>query len=303
MTAAADAQHAADASPLDRPNHALACMEIWGGNHEASDAISTPGIDAWVRSKPYRGHAAGGDVHYVSMCAAGKIARFVVADVSGHGDAVARASARLRDLMRRHINTVDQSAFTRAIGAEFQAAENDRGLFATAVMVTYFSPTDRLIVCNAGHPRPLWYRAGLDEWRLLRHDDPGVSTHPSPDEVGVSDLPMGMIDPTSYTQFSAPLEKGDLVVLYTDSLMEASDDSGRQLGEAGLLRLVRGLDARRPDALADELIAAVERHRAGAPANDDVTAVVLHHNAADPPRYSLAERALTLAKLIGLSRV
>lgn len=292
----------AGASPHEAM-HALVCMEIWGGNQAVLNAVSAPGIDAWVYSKPYKGHAAGGDVHYVSMCAAGRISRFFVADVSGHGDEVAHASLRLRDLMRRHINTVDQSHFTRAIGAEFQSGGNDDGLFATAVLATYFAPTDHLVVCNAGHPRPLWYSAARREWRLLRHDDAGVSTLPSADEVGVSDLPLGLIDPTAYTQFAVPMAKGDVVVLYTDSLMEAMNPLGEQLGEAGLLELARSLDPARPELVSDGLLAGVDRHRAGRPADDDVTLIVLHHNASEPPRYSIAERASALLKMMGIVRV
>ncbi len=301
-TSVSDTVQAASA-PEGEGAHALVCMEIWGGNHAVLNAVSAPGIDAWVYSMPYKGHAAGGDVHYVSMCAAGKISRFFVADVSGHGDEVAHASLRLRDLMRRHINTVDQSHFTRAIGAEFQSGGNDDGLFATAVLATYFAPTDHLVVCNAGHPRPLWYSAARREWRLLRHDDAGVSALPCAAEVGISDLPLGLIDPTAYTQFAVPMAKGDVVVLYTDSLMEARNPRGEQLGETGLLELARTLDSSRPDRLIDDLLRAIDGHRAGCEPDDDVTLIVLHHNASEPPRYSLAERASALLKMLGLVRV
>lgn len=289
--------------PPQHAAHAMVCMEIWGGNRGVSNAVSAPGIDAWVFSRPYKGHAAGGDVHYVSMCAAGKISRFFVADVAGHGDEVAHASLRLRDLMRRHINTVDQSHFTRAIGAEFQSGGEDDGLFATAVLATYFAPTDHLVVCNAGHPRPLWYSAARREWRLLRHDDAGVSALPSAEDVGVSDLPLGLIDPTAYTQFAVPMAKGDVVVLYTDSLMEAMNPGGAQLGEAGLLELARAIDASRPETVVDELLGAVDRHRAGREPDDDVTLIVLHHNASEPPRYSIGERAAALLRMLGIVRV
>ena len=63
--------------------HLLQCMEIWGGNRAVENAVSVHGIDAWVLSEPHGGGERGGDVHYVSMCGAGKISRFALADVSG----------------------------------------------------------------------------------------------------------------------------------------------------------------------------------------------------------------------------
>jgi hypothetical protein len=49
---------------------------------------STPDCDAWPCSTPHGGDEAGGDIHYVSMCGGGKIGRFMIADVAGHGGGV-----------------------------------------------------------------------------------------------------------------------------------------------------------------------------------------------------------------------
>ncbi|MCP4589165.1 MAG: hypothetical protein GY842_00335, partial [bacterium] len=51
--------------------HQLPCMEIWGGNQAIEDAVSVPGIDAWVYSRPVGGQSSGGDIHYVSTCGGG----------------------------------------------------------------------------------------------------------------------------------------------------------------------------------------------------------------------------------------
>ena len=55
--------------------HAMQCMEIWGGSHNAENAVSTPGLDLWIYSQPYQEASAGGDVHYVSLCGGGVITR------------------------------------------------------------------------------------------------------------------------------------------------------------------------------------------------------------------------------------
>jgi hypothetical protein len=63
--------------PSDEPSgdHRMRCMEIWGGSSAADRDVSTPGLDAWVYSKPYEGAADGGDVHYVSLCGGGIVTR------------------------------------------------------------------------------------------------------------------------------------------------------------------------------------------------------------------------------------
>ena len=49
-------------------------------------------------------------------------------------------------------------------------------------------------------------------------------------------LPLGLDDETEYQNFEVQLGRGDLVVFYTDALIEAADSSGKLLGEAGFAR-------------------------------------------------------------------
>jgi serine phosphatase RsbU (regulator of sigma subunit) len=275
--------------------HAMACMEIWGGNHEADEAVSVPGVDAWVVSKPHEQAEQGGDIHYVSTCGQGRISRFVIADVSGHGAPVADLSSSLRSLMRRHINTIDQSRFARALNEEFAELSTD-GLFATALAATYFSPTDHLIICNAGHPRPLWWSARRMQWTILDHEHDDASRE-------VANLPLGIIEPTEYHQFAAPLAPGDLVLIYTDAFLETAAPEGDMLGEQGLIDVLSDLDPTHPSSLLPALFDRVARISAPAPAADDATALLLHHNAFEAPRQSLAEKLRVMSKMIGLSKV
>jgi len=273
----------------------MQCMEIWGGNRAANSAVSIHGIDAWVFSEPYAGHTSGGDIHYVSMCGGGNIGRFVVADVAGHGSAVGEMAVNLRSLMAKHINRVDQTQFVRALNQEF-ARLGQAGTFATALLATYHAPTDRLITCNAGHPTPLWYRMDKRTWQWLEHD--------VPDRLeSASNLPLGVIHPTHYHQFAVGLAKGDLILIYTDSLIEAKSPQGRQLGEKGLLDLVHRLDVQRPGQFCPDLLESVRVYRGEATLEDDVTVLLLHHNAADPPPHSLGEWAKVIAKMTGLIKV
>src|SRR5437899_58220 len=103
------------ASQDSAPALLMQCMEVWGGNQVVDSSVAMAGLDAWVYSRPYGQADGGGDVHYVSSCATGRITRLLVADVSGHGVAVCDVAAQLRTLMRRYVNYLDQTRFVRSM--------------------------------------------------------------------------------------------------------------------------------------------------------------------------------------------
>lgn len=281
--------HAAEEAPI----HTMQCMEVWGGNTAVESGISMTGVDAWVYSQPYRAQAAGGDIHYVSMCGMGRIGRFFLADVAGHGAEVSGLAAKLRTLMRKSINRPDQTRIARGLNRALGHL-GARGIFATAAMLTYFAPTDQLLCCLAGHPRPLWYKAQTRRWRLL---GPTES-----DTLEFQGLPLGIIHPTEYRQFAVTLNRGDLVIAYTDSLIESHAAGQEPLGEEGLLSLVETMNAGEPAQFGHDLIAAVDRASGGTVAtrDDDLTLLVLHHNATDPKPVSLGHRLRMMAKMLGM---
>ncbi len=282
----------------ERAATTLQCMEIWGGNEAVDDAISVAGIDAFVHSKPHADSGQGGDIYYVSVCGAGMISRFLIADVAGHGEGVGELATKLRRLMRKHIGSPNPSHLAVRLNNEFGRVSDD-GRFATALVMTYFAPSDHLIVTNAGHPSPLWYEASSKAWSVLSADDERIRASGS-ESVGVRDLPLGIIDGTEYQQLAIPLGKDDIVVAYTDSLVEASNAQGAQLGEAGLLELVRDVDTGDVSTLGTRIEAAVAEYRDAAQAEDDLTVLVLSHNAGSPAKQGLAEKIRVLGRMVGL---
>ncbi len=187
----------------------LQCMEIWGGFEPVERTVSTPGLDLWVFSRPFQGDAQGGDVYYVTLCGGGLITRIALADVSGHGASVAEFSSSLRSLLRTNINQKSQRRLVERLNQQFGAMADMRR-FATALVVTYLASTDRLSISNAGHPRPLLFRAIDGEWSLLC---PKLG-----DRQGADNLPLGLGDDTSYDSFDLQLKPDDRVVFYTDAL-------------------------------------------------------------------------------------
>jgi len=251
----------------------MQCMEVWGGNGLVDSGVSMAGLDAWVFSRPYGQSATGGDVHYVSSCATGRITRLLVADVSGHGAEVADIAANLRRLMRRFINYIDQNAFVREMNGQFSAL-SESGRFATALVTTFFAPTNEVSVCNAGHPPPLHYSAKKRTWTVLESA--------SREAASGANIPLGIADLGDYEQFGVRLAVGDLVLCYTDSLIESRAADGSMLGMQGLLEIARGVEAGNPTEFVHALLEAVAKAHEGNLDGDDVTVLLFRPNGMSP---------------------
>ena len=203
------------------------------GSSRSNGAYRRPGSIFGFSAGLFTVQQQGGDVYYVTLCGGGVITRIVVADVSGHGASVAEFSTSLRSLLRKNINQKSQKRLVEKLNRQFtEMAGMQR--FATALVMTYLASQDRLSVCNAGHPRPLYYRASEGTWSLLSQE--------LVDHEGADNLPLGLDDQTSYQTFDVELGRGDLLAFYTDALSEAADPAGKLLGENGLLEAARGLD-------------------------------------------------------------
>ena len=259
----------------------MQCMEVWGGSQLTSSGVHLGGLDAWIISRPHGGDLRGGDVYYASSCGTGRISRLLLADVSGHGEAVASLASELRRLMRRYVNCIDQGEFVRRLNQQFNALPRG-GAYATSVVTTCFAPSRRLIVCNAGHPRPLLYRARTAQWDFLGQPHGGAA-------AGIRNIPLGLIPITEYDHFDLELEPGDRLLAYTDALIESRDASGEMLGERGLLKLVRSLGEIEPSRFNRVLLAEIDGRYPENLSHDDATVLLVQASGAEF-RYSLAEK-------------
>lgn len=244
----------------------ITCQEVRGGNHRAAFEAELPGLTGWISCQPLAPSPGGGDVYYMSACSKGVMARVVLADVAGHGEGVSLAADRLRDALRRHVERWDQSTLIRQLNDNFLKGA-ERTSFATAFLASFYSTTGELLFTNAGHVPPLWYRTATQEWSYLLESTP-LSRE-------VVDVPLGLIAGTSYSQTAIQLEPGDLLLLYTDGVNEAHDESGTQLGLERLLSIARNLPRESAVAAGKALLAAVAGFRGTVPAADDETILAL----------------------------
>jgi sigma-B regulation protein RsbU (phosphoserine phosphatase) len=278
-----------DSAASQSPSQHMTCMEVWGGSQLTTRGVEMGGLDAWVYSKPFGDAQRGGDVYYASSCATGRITRLLLADVAGHGISVASTAANLRTLMRRFVNRLDQTDFVRSLNQQFTAL-SEVGTFATAVVATFFAPTRRLIVCNAGHPRPLLYQSAKKEWVLL--GDEAVN------DGATNNMPLGILGLTEYDQFDVQLENGDCVLAYTDALIESRDADGEMLGEAGLLRIVSLVGDVEPHLLTKTLLREITDRHPDNLTEDDVTVLLVRANG-NKPRHSFKDMLWAQVRFAG----
>jgi sigma-B regulation protein RsbU (phosphoserine phosphatase) len=100
---------------------------------------------------------------------------------------------------------------------------------------------------NAGHNAPLLFDAATSEIRRLPPSGPALGIMPDP----------------SFTTRRVDFRRGDVVVLFTDGVVEARDAVGQQFGEAGVADYLAQHHDETADAIALGLRNAVARYSDG----------------------------------------
>jgi len=247
--------------------HRLKCAETWASNQGTSSVADLPGLRVWVHSTPFGRGEAGGDVHYVSLCPSCIVSRIALADVSGHGRAVVSLSAKLRGLMQKYLTALEQTNLMRDLN-EAVMAELDGVHYATMVAAGFHGRRGLLVMTNAGHPPAFWYRATRDEWAWCE-------PHRAEEGPGVRGTPLGLLPNVSYDRMIVKPQAGDLIVMYSDGVSEATNAAGKELGRDDLMTLARALDPISAETFGIQLVEAVSEFRGGSVPEDDVTVIVL----------------------------
>ena len=246
----------------------LDCAETWAGNKNTATLIELPGLSAWVHSVPAApGGGGGGDVHFLSVCPSCLVSRIALADVSGHGAAVEALGETLQQLMTQYLRELEQIELMRDLNQAVRE-QLDNVHYATMVAVGWHGRRGLLVLTNAGHPPPLWYRSSDDEWRWLEPGQPHDRERPT-------GVPLGLFPDINYERRVIKPGAADRLVLYSDGVSEALNAAGEELGRDGLLNIARGLNAGSVEAFGTELAAAVHQFRGGVEAADDETIIVL----------------------------
>jgi phosphoserine phosphatase RsbU/P len=134
----------------------------------------------------------------------------------------------------------------------------ERNQFVTAFHGILDASNKTLSYSNAGHNPPLLFKAGR-EARFIEYGE----------------QPLGMFQDTRYHQYHLLLEPGDVFVLYTDGVTEATNPAGVEFGRDRLVQAVKDNYERPAREMIASLEMAVLEWTANLGANDDVTFFII----------------------------
>lgn len=253
-------------------------MEILGGNLATDKAYEAPGLDIYINSKPHQAsESGGGDVYYVTNCASGRVTRFLLADISGHGETASELANSLKESLRKNANTISQSNFVRRMNQEFQRLPSTDGQLATAVVGTYFQSQKRLALGLAGHPNPLLYKAADRRWHIV--DEQSVPEHEIDD---LRNMPLGIVQDSVYPTRNLQIEAGDMVLFYSDAFIESLNRESSVLGIDGVLDLLNEEPSTTPADVIPNLQTSIRALASRNLDEDDATVILVHFNDRKP---------------------
>jgi sigma-B regulation protein RsbU (phosphoserine phosphatase) len=125
----------------------------------------------------------------------------------------------------------------------------------------YYEPlAHRLCYVNAGHHPPLLVGRRENGVEIARLDAGGPM--------------LGVLPAARYQQARCDVRPGDVLVLYSDGLIEAANPAGEEYGESRLREFLATLAAGSPDEIRDAILASASAFLGPVPPRDDLTLVV-----------------------------
>ena len=185
---------------------------------------------------------------------------FLIADASGHNVGSALMMVTARSLVRYEIaRGKSLSAIiadtNRSIFDDLSQAE----MFISMFCARYNPATQQLAFVNGGHNPPMLRQAASGQ--ILSLDAEG--------------LLLGVLDEVDFEEQSITLKQDDILVLYTDGVIEARSPNGEQFGEARLQKLLLEYDALSPDELIDRIYKRIQLYTEDRVQQDDITLLIL----------------------------
>ena len=247
--------------------------------------------------QPARG--VGGDYYDFQSCGDEQI-NFAIADVSGKGISAALVMSNVQASLRSQM--MAQYAAAKRLPSslvDLVSAMNELlcGSTGGATYVTFFCAqfnelSKQLTYVNAGHNPP---------FLLHRSDAAQRATAPAPTvsngavksqysnggngsngngtngclKLMTGGLAIGMFEQCQYEQETVQLQSGDLLVAYTDGLIEALNAKDEEFGEARLQEAIAATAHLSANEVQNELMRRVQAWCAGVPQYDDLTFIVL----------------------------
>jgi serine phosphatase RsbU (regulator of sigma subunit) len=88
-------------------------------------------------------------------------------------------------------------------------------------------------------------------------------------------IPIGILGESAYQMGTTRLEGGDWLVIFTDGVVEAVNQTDMEYGEAELIAVVNRGSGETPAQLLRTLLAELDRYVGNTPQHDDITCLLL----------------------------
>jgi serine phosphatase RsbU (regulator of sigma subunit) len=182
-----------------------------------------------------------------------------VADVAGKSVPaallMATLQASLRTLAALPVSLVELAGRLN----QYACAQNlGRRRFTTAFLAELQPATGELTYVNAGH-----------NWPVLRRSSGAI------ERLETGGLPLGIMSEARYQSGRVKLGSGDLLLIFTDGLIEAENGREEEYGEARMLGILPRFSGCSADAALKQLLMAVDGFVGSARQHDDITCLML----------------------------
>jgi sigma-B regulation protein RsbU (phosphoserine phosphatase) len=184
-------------------------------------------------------------------------------DVAGKGISAALLMANIQSALRAQIRTVQETGgeiCTATVVSHLNkhlAANTTTEKYATFFFSVYDERTGELVATNAGHLPPILLRGN----EVIRLDVNGMV-------VGV--FPFAKYDSSRIT-----LEKGDILILYTDGITEPENEYDEMFGEDRLIETVQRVANKPNEEILREVFDAVNQWTFAPDSADDMTMMII----------------------------
>jgi serine phosphatase RsbU (regulator of sigma subunit) len=221
-----------------------------------SQAPSVPGLDIAFATRP--ANTVAGDYYDAFFRPNGRLL-MVVADVAGKSVPAALLTATLQASLRTLAATDGPLPELVTRVNRYACEQSLQGRrFTTAFLAELETATGSLTYVNAGHNWPVLHRASGAIERL---------------EAG--GLPLGINLSLPYQSGNTSLTSGDVLLIFTDGLVEAEDEHANEYGEERMLQLVPSLQTISASEAVKQVISSVDAFVGLTRQHDDITCLVL----------------------------
>lgn len=178
----------------------------------------------------------------------------LIADVTGHGIPAALVMSMSKMIFSIYAAEYSStSLLLSTINAEMRHMLLDMQ-YVTAFYLIIDPVEGYIKFTNAGHTRPLFYRAGTD--KIFALDTNGLF-------IGITDKP-------KYEEKKIRVEKGDRLFLYTDGITELKNPEKVEFGEKRLASFIRANNDKKKDEFCELLLNTLKGYTALDERSDDI---------------------------------